>query len=81
MLLIRVFTAIHSPAAAALILPFAMLLIIGCAMVLPVLTPPLVWLLTAPLAAPSGAISLWRGGARWPRLGGPRPPHRRSGAL
>jgi putative ABC transport system permease protein len=48
----------HSADAASLILLVAMLLILGGAMLAPVLIPPLVWLLTMPLAARPGATGM-----------------------
>ena len=49
--LIAVFATARSADAAGLIMVVVMLLILGCAMLAPVLIPPLVWLLTLPLAA------------------------------
>src|SRR5215470_786948 len=48
----------HSADAASLILLVAMLLVLGGAMLAPVLIPPLVWLLTMPLAARPGATGM-----------------------
>lgn len=48
----------HSSSAAALFLPDAMLLTLGFAMLAPVLIPPLVRLLTLPLAAARGATGM-----------------------
>ncbi len=56
--LIGIFATAHSADAAGLIMVVAMLLILGCAMLAPVLIPPLVWLLTAPLAAAPGAAGM-----------------------
>jgi putative ABC transport system permease protein len=56
--LIGVFATTRSADAAGLILVVAMLLILGCAMLAPVLIPPLVWLLTVPLAALPGATGM-----------------------
>jgi putative ABC transport system permease protein len=53
-----VFATAHSADAASLILLVAMLLVLGCAMLAPVLIPPLVWLLTVPLAATPGATGM-----------------------
>jgi putative ABC transport system permease protein len=53
-----VFASAHSADAASLILLVAMLLVLGCAMLAPVLIPPLVWLLTVPLAATPGATGM-----------------------
>jgi putative ABC transport system permease protein len=55
---ILVLESVHSAVAAALILPVAMLLVIGCAMFAPLLIPPLVCLLTAPLSGFRGAVGL-----------------------
>src|SRR6266487_1621781 len=52
------FGTLHSAEAASLIMPIAMLLIIGSVMFAPLLIPPLVRLLTAPLAASRGATGL-----------------------
>ncbi len=56
--LMLVLAGIHSGDAVGLILPITMLLIICCAMLAPALIRPLVWVLTAPLAASSGAAGL-----------------------
>ena len=59
-----IFATAHSADAASLILLVAMLLVLGGAMLAPVLIPPLVWLLTVPLAAAPGATGvLARGSA------------------
>jgi putative ABC transport system permease protein len=59
--LMGIFATAHSTDATALIMVVAMLLILGCAMLAPVLIPPLVWLLTVPLAvAPGTAVMLAR---------------------
>jgi putative ABC transport system permease protein len=56
--LIGIVATAHSADAAGLIMVVAMLLILGCAMLAPVLIPPLVWLLTVPLAAAPGATGM-----------------------
>ncbi len=56
--LMVVLAGINSAGAAALILPIAMLLIICSALLAPVLIRPLLWLLSRPMAASSGAVSL-----------------------
>jgi putative ABC transport system permease protein len=53
-----IFATAHSADAASLILLVAMLLVLGCAMLAPVLIPPMVWLLTVPLAAAPGATGM-----------------------
>jgi putative ABC transport system permease protein len=55
---IGVFASVHSADGTALILAVAMLLIIGFTMFAPLLIPPLVALLTAPLLASRGAVGL-----------------------
>lgn len=63
--LIAVLSGMQSADATAVILLLAMLLIVVCAMFSPLLIPPLVWLLTAPLSASLGAVGmLARHGAR-----------------
>ena len=63
--IIAVFANVRSADATALVLLVAMLLIVACAMFSPLVIPPLVWLLTAPLAAARGATGmLARNGAR-----------------
>ncbi|GIJ67035.1 ABC transporter permease [Virgisporangium ochraceum] len=63
--MIAVFSSIRSADATALVMLVAMLLIVACAMFAPLVIPPLVWLLTAPLAAARGATGmLARNGAR-----------------
>jgi putative ABC transport system permease protein len=56
--LIAVMAHAHSADATALILVVAMLLIVACAMFAPLLIPPLVWLLTAPLSRSAGATGM-----------------------
>jgi putative ABC transport system permease protein len=63
--ILAVFATMHSADASALILVLAMLLVIAGASFAPLVIPPLVWLLTAPLAASRGALGvLARRGAR-----------------
>jgi putative ABC transport system permease protein len=57
------FGAVHSAAAAALIMPISMLLITGCVMFAPLLIPPLARLLAAPLAISRGATGLLAAGS------------------
>jgi putative ABC transport system permease protein len=63
--MIAVFSTMRSADATALVILVAMVLIVACAMFAPLLIPPLVWLLTAPLSAALGAAGmLARHGAR-----------------
>ncbi|WP_261565236.1 hypothetical protein [Frankia gtarii] len=50
--------AVHSSDAIALVLTAAMLLVVACAMFAPLVVPPVVRLLTAPLAASPGGVVL-----------------------
>ncbi|GAA4708594.1 FtsX-like permease family protein [Phytohabitans rumicis] len=63
--MIAVFSSMRSADATALVLLVGMMLIVACAMFAPLLIPPLVGLLTAPLSAARGAAGmLARHGAR-----------------
>lgn len=63
--MVALVTTVPPDEAIALVLNASMLLIIACAMFAPLLIPPLVWLLTTPLAPLRGAIGmLARHGAR-----------------